>query len=75
MRGPQNALRYSNNEEATRETFQDGLVQFASSSTSEFATDNQCLFDRWVRTGDEVVFNEKGDMFIVDRKKVNSDPS
>ena len=26
--------------------------------------------DRWVRTGDEVIFNEKLEIFVVDRIKV-----
>jgi len=30
------------------------------------------LFLSWVRTGDEVMFAENGDMFIVDRLKVCS---
>ncbi|KLO20729.1 phenylacetyl-CoA ligase [Schizopora paradoxa] len=47
VKGPQMALRYSNNEQATKETFQDG----------------------WVRTGDEVKFDEEGNVFIVDRLK------
>lgn len=45
--GPQMALRYANNEKATKETFVDG----------------------WVHTGDEVVINKDGDLFIVDRLK------
>ncbi|CAE6467638.1 unnamed protein product [Rhizoctonia solani] len=47
VKGPQMALRYSNNEQATKETFVDG----------------------WVHTGDEVVINKDGDVFIVDRLK------
>ncbi|CAE7221755.1 unnamed protein product [Rhizoctonia solani] len=47
VKGPQMALRYSNNEQATKETFVDG----------------------WVHTGDEVVINNNGDVFIVDRLK------
>lgn len=45
--GPQMALRYANNEQATKETFVNG----------------------WVHTGDEVVINKSGDVFIVDRLK------
>ncbi|KAG8786434.1 hypothetical protein FRC12_016555 [Ceratobasidium sp. 428] len=45
--GPQMALRYANNEKATKETFVNG----------------------WVHTGDEVVINRDGDVFIVDRLK------
>ncbi|KAF9502465.1 phenylacetyl-CoA ligase [Pleurotus eryngii] len=45
--GPNMALRYHNNEQATKETFVDG----------------------WVHTGDEVYFDEKGEMFVVDRLK------
>ncbi|KAG8707022.1 hypothetical protein FRC11_007756 [Ceratobasidium sp. 423] len=47
VKGPQMALRYSNNEQATKETFVNG----------------------WVHTGDEVVINKDGDVFIVDRLK------
>ncbi|KAG9118429.1 hypothetical protein FRC07_007067 [Ceratobasidium sp. 392] len=47
VKGPQMALRYANNEKATKETFVDG----------------------WVHTGDEVVINRDGDVFIVDRLK------
>ncbi|QRW11517.1 AMP binding enzyme [Ceratobasidium sp. AG-Ba] len=45
--GPQMALRYANNEQATKETFVNG----------------------WVHTGDEVIINRDGDLFIVDRLK------
>ncbi|KAG8758954.1 hypothetical protein FRC12_009885 [Ceratobasidium sp. 428] len=45
--GPQMAMRYENNEAATKETFVDG----------------------WVHTGDEVIINKAGDLFIVDRLK------
>ncbi|KZS98390.1 phenylacetyl-CoA ligase [Sistotremastrum niveocremeum HHB9708] len=47
VKGPQNALRYQNNEKATKETFIDG----------------------WVRTGDEVLIKENGNVYIVDRLK------
>ncbi|KAA1468065.1 amp dependent CoA ligase [Dentipellis sp. KUC8613] len=42
VHSPSNALRYANNEEATKETFLDG----------------------WVRTGDEVIIQEDGEVFI-----------
>ncbi|KAF7965524.1 hypothetical protein HWV62_43070 [Athelia sp. TMB] len=45
--GPSMALRYANNEQATKDTFVDG----------------------WVRTGDEVRFDEHGELWIVDRLK------
>ncbi|KAI0040813.1 amp dependent CoA ligase [Auriscalpium vulgare] len=45
--GPSMAMRYSNNEQGTKETFVDG----------------------WVRTGDEVIIDKNGDLFIVDRLK------
>ncbi|QRV82003.1 AMP binding enzyme [Ceratobasidium sp. AG-Ba] len=45
--GPQMALRYDNNEIATKETFVDG----------------------WVHTGDEVIINKSGEVFVVDRLK------
>ncbi|KAI0066477.1 amp dependent CoA ligase [Artomyces pyxidatus] len=45
--GPSMALRYANNEQATKETFIDG----------------------WVRTGDEVIIDKNGDVFVVDRLK------
>lgn len=45
--GPSMALGYTNNEQATKETFTEG----------------------WVRTGDEVVFNEQGELTVVDRLK------
>ncbi|KAF9515517.1 hypothetical protein BS47DRAFT_1293743 [Hydnum rufescens UP504] len=47
VRSPSLALRYENNPQATKETFQDG----------------------WLRTGDEVMFNRSGDIFIMDRTK------
>ena len=31
-------------------------------------------YSRWIRTGDEVLFRENGDMFIVDRLKVRRHP-
>ncbi|TFY79307.1 hypothetical protein EWM64_g4705 [Hericium alpestre] len=45
--GPSMALRYTNDEKATKETFING----------------------WVRTGDEVIIDENGEVFIVDRLK------
>ncbi|KAI0332187.1 phenylacetyl-CoA ligase [Cubamyces sp. BRFM 1775] len=47
LKGPQIALGYYKNEQATKETFIDG----------------------WLRTGDEVLFAENGDMFVTDRIK------
>ncbi|KAI0634357.1 phenylacetyl-CoA ligase [Trametes polyzona] len=47
LKGPQIALGYYQNEQATKETFVDG----------------------WLKTGDEVVFVENGDMFVTDRIK------
>ncbi|KZS98387.1 phenylacetyl-CoA ligase [Sistotremastrum niveocremeum HHB9708] len=47
VKGPQVALRYLNNDKATKETFTDG----------------------WLRTGDEVIINKKGELFVVDRIK------
>jgi len=48
LRGPSVALRYQNNDTATKETF---------------------LEEGWMRTGDQVFFNEDGDLFVVDRLK------
>ncbi|KZT02013.1 amp dependent CoA ligase [Laetiporus sulphureus 93-53] len=45
--GPAMALCYSNNEQATKETFVDG----------------------WVYTGDEVMFDDNGELFVIDRIK------
>ncbi|KAI0827049.1 phenylacetyl-CoA ligase [Trametes gibbosa] len=47
VKGPQMALGYYGNDEATREAFIDG----------------------WVRTGDEVVIQEDGDIYVTDRIK------
>ncbi|KAI9056488.1 phenylacetyl-CoA ligase [Trametes sanguinea] len=47
LKGPQIALGYYQNEQATKETFVDG----------------------WLRTGDEVLFDANGDMFVTDRIK------
>ncbi|KAI0827291.1 phenylacetyl-CoA ligase [Trametes gibbosa] len=47
LKGPQIALGYYHNEEATKDTFIDG----------------------WLKTGDEVMFAENGDMFVTDRIK------
>ncbi|KAI0785098.1 amp dependent CoA ligase [Abortiporus biennis] len=47
VKTPSSALRYLNNDEATKETFVDG----------------------WVRTGDEVIMNERREVFVVDRMK------
>ncbi|EIW53297.1 phenylacetyl-CoA ligase [Trametes versicolor FP-101664 SS1] len=47
LKGPQIALGYYHNEQATNETFIDG----------------------WLKTGDEVLFAENGDMFVTDRIK------
>ncbi|KAI0772950.1 phenylacetyl-CoA ligase [Trametes elegans] len=47
LKGPQIALGYYQNEEATKESFIDG----------------------WLKTGDEVLFAENGDMFVTDRIK------
>ncbi|KAF4605021.1 hypothetical protein EYR40_003804 [Pleurotus pulmonarius] len=62
--GPNMALRYHNNEQATKETFVDGY---------DFFTQCHILFVlipfRWVHTGDEVYFDAKGEMFVVDRLK------
>lgn len=53
IKGPTVALCYLNNEEATKETF--------------LYLDGQP--DRWVRTGDEVMFNENAEIFVLDRLK------
>ncbi|EKM61280.1 uncharacterized protein PHACADRAFT_247774 [Phanerochaete carnosa HHB-10118-sp] len=53
IKGPTLALCYFNNEEATKETF----LYFDGKP------------DRWVRTGDEVMFNEKAEIFVLDRLK------
>ncbi|KAI0711319.1 phenylacetyl-CoA ligase [Earliella scabrosa] len=47
IQGPQVALGYYRNAEATKQTFVDG----------------------WIRTGDEVLFRENGDLFVTDRIK------
>ncbi|OSD00520.1 phenylacetyl-CoA ligase [Trametes coccinea BRFM310] len=47
LKGPQIALGYYQNEQATKDTFVDG----------------------WLRTGDEVLFDANGDMFVTDRIK------
>lgn len=40
-----------------------------SGLTVAFRT-KETFVDGWLRTGDEVIFNEDGDMFVVDRLKV-----
>jgi len=47
VRTPSLALKYLNNEQATKETFVNG----------------------WLRTGDEVKFDEQGELYVVDRLK------
>lgn len=47
------------------------LILFCVISTKETFLYLDGKPDRWVRTGDEVMFNELGEIFVVDRIKVN----
>lgn len=53
---------------STKETFRDGYV--ISLHKSLFWNLRVLIFGRWVRTGDEVIVREDGEVFIVDRVKV-----
>ncbi len=51
----------------TAEVFVDGCVVSSPIANADTFPDT---FSRWVHTGDEVVINEKKELFILDRMKV-----
>ena len=53
----------------TRETFIDGYVHNLF-LWGGFRGQHNLSLPRWMRTGDEVIFDKSGDLFIVDRIKV-----
>lgn len=55
--------------------FSQGSTDLADVNKPLRSTDETFLYfdgkpDRWVRTGDEVIFNEKLEIYVVDRIKV-----